>query len=122
MSDRPTHIQRARTLRKNMTEAEEKLWFFLRNRRFCGLKFLRQHPIIYDLINNEPRYYIADFYCSEKKLIVELDGKIHEFQKEKDQFRDEILADQGLRILRLKNEDTDKIAIALNKIKAFIFN
>lgn len=120
MSDRPTHIQRARTLRKNMTEAEEKLWNFLRNRRFCGLKFLRQHPIIYDLINNEPRYYIADFYCSEKKLIIELDGKIHDFQKEKDQFRDEILVDLGFRVLRLKNEDTDKIAIALNKIKEFI--
>ncbi len=120
MSDRPTHIQRARTLRKNMTEAEEKLWYFLRNRRFCGLKFLRQHPIIYDLINNEPRYYIADFYCSEKKLIVELDGKIHDFQKEKDQFRDENLVDLGFRVLRLKNEDTVKIAVVLNKIKEFI--
>lgn len=58
----------------------------------------------------------------KKKVIVELDGKIHDFQKEKDQFRDEILTDQGFRILRLKNEDTDKIAISLNKIKAFIFS
>ncbi len=105
-----------------MTEEEEILWHFLRNRRFCGLKFLRQHPIIYDLINNEPRYYIADFFCSEKKLIVELDGKIHDFQKEKDQFRDEILTDLGLRILRIKNEETKDIFKVLEKIRVFIFN
>jgi len=121
MSDRPSHIERARILRKNMTEEEEKLWRFLRNRKFHNLKFLRQHPIIYELINNEPRYYIPDFYCSEKRVVIELDGPIHEFQTEKDQFRDDILKGEGLRILRIKNEETKDIFKVLEKIRDFIF-
>ena len=121
MTDKPSHIQRARTLRKNMTEAETKLWQYVRNRKFHNLKFLRQHPVIYQITNQNPNYYIADFYCSEKKVIVELDGKIHDFQKEKDEFRDSILTGMGIRILRLKNEETDDIFVALGKIKEFIF-
>jgi very-short-patch-repair endonuclease len=121
MTDKPSHIQRARVLRKNMTEAETKLWQLLRNRKFHNLKFLRQHPVIYQITNQKPDYYIPDFYCAEKKVIIELDGKIHDFQKEKDEFRDSILAGMGIRILRLKNEDTDDIFIALGKIKEFIF-
>ena len=122
MSDRPSYIQRARTLRKNMTEEEEKLWHFLRNRKFHNLKFLRQHPIVYERINNEPRYYIPDFYCSEKKVVIELDGPIHGFQTEKDEFRDDILKGEGLRILRIKNEETKDIFKVLEKIRVFIFN
>ncbi len=121
MTDKTSHIQRARTLRKNMTEAETKLWQYLRNRRFRNLKFLRQHPVIYQITNQKPDYYIPDFYCAEKKVIIELDGKIHDFQKEKDEFRDSILTGMGIRILRLKNEETDDIFIALGKIKEFIF-
>jgi leucyl-tRNA synthetase len=121
MADKPSHIQRARVLRINMTEAETKLWQYLRNRKFHNLKFLRQHPVIYQIENQKPHYYIADFYCSEKKVIVELDGKIHDFQKEKDEFRDSILVGMGIRILRIKNEDTDDIFIALGRIKEFVF-
>jgi len=50
-----------------------------------------------------------------------LDGKIHDFQKEKDEFRDSILTGMGIRILRLKNEETDDIFVTLGKIKEFIF-
>ena len=121
MSDKASHIQRARTLRKNMTEAETKLWQYLRNRKFHNLKFLRQHPMIYQVTQQGPAYYIPDFYCSEKKVIIELDGKIHDFQKEKDEFRDSILTGMGIRILRLKNEETDDIFVTLGKIKEFIF-
>jgi len=121
MSDKASHIQRARTLRKNMTEAETKLWQYLRNRKFHNLKFLRQHPMIYQVTQQGPAYYIPDFYCSEKKVIIELDGKIHDFQKEKDEFRDSILTGMGCRILRLKNEETEDIFEALDKIKQFIF-
>jgi leucyl-tRNA synthetase len=121
MSDKPTHISRARSLRKNMTDAEKTLWFFLRNRRFHGLKFLRQHPIIYQVTNNKPEYYIPDYYCAEKKVVVELDGKIHDFQKEKDEFREEILKDLGLRILRIRNEEVEDVTKVLRKLKEFIF-
>jgi very-short-patch-repair endonuclease len=122
MSDKSTHIQRARQLRKNMTEAETKLWRYLRNRKFHNLKFLRQHPIIYQITQQGPDYYIPDFYCSEKKVVIELDGKIHNFQKEQDEFRDSILTEMGIRILRIKNEETEDIFKVLEKIKVFIFN
>jgi very-short-patch-repair endonuclease len=61
-----------RDLRKRQTKAEEIFWQAVRNRKFLGNKFLRQHPIFYDLKGKES-FFIADFYCHEKKLIVELD-------------------------------------------------
>ena len=60
-------IKRCRDLRKNNTEAESILWRNVRNRRIKGLKFVRQHPFIYDSKNFELKYFIADFYCAEKK-------------------------------------------------------
>ena len=53
MSDKPTHISRARELRQKLTEAEKRLWNYLRNRKFHNLKFLRQHPVIYQTTNNQ---------------------------------------------------------------------
>ncbi len=120
MSDNHTPISRARKLRREMTPEEKVLWANLRNRKLGGLKFLRQHPIIYDSINNKPLYFIADFYCSEKKLVIELDGKIHEFQKDYDKRRDEILTNAGLRVLRLKNEELTNVSLVLRKIEDFI--
>ena len=116
MSDRPTPVKRARELRQRMTDAESLLWINLRNRKFHGLKFLRQHPIIYDTYNNKPLYFIADFYCAEKKLIIEVDGKIHDFQKEEDQHREEILKSLKLAVLRIKNEEVDNVHAVLEKI------
>ena len=58
----------AHTLRSSMTEAEKVLWNELKSRKFQGLKFRRQHPI---------HWYIADFYCHEKRLVIEIDGGIH---------------------------------------------
>ncbi len=120
MSDIQTPVSRARELRRNMTEAEKLLWKELRNRKFLGLKFVRQHPLIYQVINNEPRYFIADFMCYEKKLVIEVDGMIHEFQKEDDQHREEILKSLGLNILRIKNEETENREKVLEKIKTYI--
>jgi very-short-patch-repair endonuclease len=120
MSDTPTPVGRARELRKNMTEAERSLWKELRNRKFMGLKFVRQHPLIYQVINNEPRYFIADFICYEKKLVIEVDGKIHDFQKEDDEHREEILKSLGLTVLRIKNEEVEDIIKVLEKIKIYI--
>ena len=122
MSIKPTHISRARELRKNQTDAEKTLWFFLRNRRFHNLKFLRQHPIIYQVTAKDPDYYIPDFYCAEKKVVLELDGKIHDYQKEEDELRDSNLRSQGLRILRIKNEEVEEdVTLVLNKLKNFVF-
>ncbi|HZK94529.1 MAG TPA: endonuclease domain-containing protein [Prolixibacteraceae bacterium] len=116
MSDRPTPIKRARELRQRMTDAESLLWINLRNRKFHRLKFLRQHPIVYDMHNNRPLYFIADFYCAEKKLLIEVDGKIHDFQKEDDQHREEILNSLKLTVFRIKNEEVNNIRTVLEKI------
>jgi len=116
MSDRPTPVKRARELRQKMTDAESLLWINLRNRKFHGLKFLRQHPIVYDMHNNKPLYFIADFYCAERKLIIEVDGKIHDFQKEEDQHREEILKSLKLTVLRIKNEEVGNVRAVLDKI------
>ena len=61
--------QYGRELRQSATNAEKILWEYLRNRKLEGLKFRRQHPI---------DKFIADFYCHEKKLVVELDGAVHD--------------------------------------------
>ena len=104
-----------------MTEEEKILWQKLKAKRFCGLKFLRQHPIVYEILNNEKKYFIPDFYCAEKKVIIEIDGKIHEFNKKKDKWREDILNDMGYKVLRIKNEEFININLVLNKINDFIF-
>jgi very-short-patch-repair endonuclease len=85
---------RARRMRKEMTPAERALWYALRDRRFMGLKVRRQVPI---------GPYIADFYCADHRLIIEADGSGHGSLR--DLRRDQWLAAQGFRILRLWNRD-----------------
>jgi len=112
-------IQLARELRKNMTPSEKFLWKFLRNRNFEGKKFLRQHPLIYENINDEKlSFFIADFYCAGHKLVVELDGKIHDYQKDYDEQRDFIINEMGIKVLRIKNEEVKDIEKVKEKIKA----
>lgn len=96
-------ISIARDLRKNPTESEKIFWNLVRDRRFLGKKFLRQHPIFYDIYGKES-FFIADFYCHEKKLIVELDGNIHNYQLSQDNLRAEILNNLGLQIIRFRND------------------
>ncbi len=110
----------ARELRRNLTDSETLLWEQLRNRRLSGLKFLRQHPIVYKADYLGLNYFIADFYCHEKKTVIELDGPIHETTIEYDKFRDEELKKLGLKTLRLKNEDLYNMDEVLIKIKSFI--
>jgi very-short-patch-repair endonuclease len=85
----------ARLLRRRSTSAENAAWEILRNRRLLGLKFRRQQVI---------RGFVADFYCAEHRLIVELDGGIHQGQVEVDRARDEVLELAGFKILRFANE------------------
>jgi len=90
-----------------------------------GRKFLRQHPIIYDSNrdSNEFFFFVPDFYCASKSLIIELDGRIHDFQKEKDYRRDMILEANNLRVLRIDNEDLGDIEVVKVKIiNMFITN
>jgi very-short-patch-repair endonuclease len=109
-----------RELRRNMTESELILWNSIRNRKLSGCKFLRQHPIIYKADFKGLNYFVADFYCAEKKAVVELDGPVHDEQIEYDQFRDEEMQLMGLHILRLKNEELDNIEEVLEKIDTFL--
>ncbi len=110
----------AQELRKNMTESEKILWKELRGRKLNGYKFLRQHPLLYE--GNLKRYYyfIADFFCDEKKSIIELDGPIHDKHKEYDEFRDSELHNLGFHILRIKNEELKDMKNVLERIKSFL--
>ena len=112
--------QLCRELRQNQTAAEQQLWGILRARKFIGLKFRRQHPFIDNNRQGQSRFFIADFYCPEKRLVIELDGKIHDWQKDYDENRDLILTQLGLKVLRLKNEELDDLGAVLEKLKAVL--
>ena len=86
----------ARQLRKDMTPAEELLWYKIRRKQLGNIRFRRQHPI---------GRYIADFCCPDLRLIVELDGDMHLNRKMYDQSRDEYLSACGYRTIRFSNED-----------------
>lgn len=90
-------VKRARELRRDQTPAEETLWELLRNRRFVGLKFRRQHQI---------GDFIVDFFCDEHKCAVELDGAVHSTVEKRrhDANREAILQGQGFGIIRIPNE------------------
>src|SRR5690606_16476171 len=91
-----TLLSRAKEMRRNPTKAESLLWNELRTKRI-GYKFRQQHPI-----DN----YIVDFVCLSKRLIIEVDGEIHQYQLEKDGERELLLKEKkGFRILRFTNDE-----------------
>lgn len=104
----PSITELCKQLRRNQTPSELRLWKILKAKRFDGYKFRRQHPIIYQSIQGKRSFFIPDFYCSEKNLIIELDGKIHEFQKDYDENRDYVLSQLGLTTIRILNEELEK--------------
>jgi very-short-patch-repair endonuclease len=89
-------IERARQLRKRETWAEKLMWRWLRDRRFSGYKFRRQHPL---------GSYCLDFFCEEAELNVELDGSQHGFpdQRKHDEEREKFLQSHGIMTLRFWN-------------------
>ena len=94
-----TLLSNARTLRKNLTKEERRLWY----------SFLCKSPAHFrrqQIIGN----YIVDFYCHEKSLVIELDGSQHyeDEGKQADAVRDAYLKDQGLRVLRYSNSDINQ--------------
>jgi len=90
-----TSVARARALRVDLTKAERKLWYALRDRRFAGYKFRRQVPI---------GPYIADFICYSPRLVIEVDGGQHAGSA-RDARRDRWFAQNGFRVLRFWNND-----------------
>ena len=105
----------ARTLRKNQTTSEIDMWKHLRNRRLLGFKFLRQHPLVIEKSEGKRNFYIADFYCAEKKLLIEIDGVIHNKQIEYDQSRDELVKELGITVLRFTNDQVENNIIDVLK-------
>ena len=91
-------LEYSKELRKNMTDAENILWYYLRNRQLNNLKFRRQEAI---------ENYIVDFVCYEKKIVLELDGSQHLEEKhfEYDKVRDDFLFKAGFRVLRIYNTE-----------------
>jgi very-short-patch-repair endonuclease len=89
-------VESARLLRRDMTPAEQVLWEALQGRRLGGLRFGNQHAI---------GPFVAEFFCPAAKLIIEVDGSIHDQQAEQDTYRTEYLASLGYRVLRLRNEE-----------------
>ncbi len=113
MKDQPTNYQEnlfkgastttfknAKINRKTATETEALLWQELRGKKIDGFKFRRQHPI---------DTFIADFYCHEKKIVVEIDGEYH-FQNDQPQYdawRTEILENLGITVIRFSNYEVE---------------
>ena len=100
----------SRTLRSNMTDAEQYLWYRLRNKQLCGVQFYRQKPLL---------SFIVDFYCTKAKLVGELDGSQH-FETEhliKDAARDAALVNTGLKVLRFDDSqvlrETDSVVAVI---------
>jgi len=95
----------ARRLRRNQTDAEQKLWKQLRNRQLAGAKFKRQVPV---------EGFVADFFCFDAMLIIEVDGGQHDVRVEQDEARTQKLNDAGYRVVRFWNNDV------LNNIKGVL--
>ncbi|MBW7465454.1 endonuclease domain-containing protein [Pontibacter aydingkolensis] len=97
-------------LRNGLTPAEEELWRILRGRELEGRKFRRQHSI---------ENYIVDFYCASEKLVIEVDGAVHDSPEAiaNDSLRDEMLRHWGLKVLRIRNDEVfESLAAVRNKI------
>ena len=112
----PKLFEFAKTLRQSSTEAEKLVWQRIRNKQVDDLKFRRQHPL---------DEYIADFYCHEKKLVIELDGSIHDnVEKMEDDFnRTFILKEFGITVLRFRNEEIkNEIEFVIEEIKKIAEN
>jgi very-short-patch-repair endonuclease len=86
----------ARQMRRKPTPAEDKLWQRIRNKQILNFKFRRQHTI---------NKFIVDFYCGEAQLIIEVDGKIHEYTQEQDAIRQEFLESLGFKVIRFTNDE-----------------
>jgi len=103
----PQIFRFAEELRKNMTREEQVLWGELRKSKL-GVRFKAQHPLY---------KFIADFYCHKAKLVIEIDGEIHNFQKDYDIGRTYELEQFGILVIRFSNEQIyNDISTVMKKI------
>jgi len=112
MNNRQSSLTRRRELRSNLTPAEALLWANLKNSNLDGKKFRRQHGI---------GPYIADFYCPECRVIIELDGAVHFdlLAQERDDLRTTFLESLGMRDIRFENCDViENLELVLEAIRA----
>ena len=112
----PEIFKRAKELRGNMTSAERILWSKINSGKLQGFRFKPQHPI---------DRFIVDFYCHKARLVIEIDGEVHneEDQKERDQGRSAELEDFRLTILRFSNQDIlENTEDVLKSIKQVLSN
>jgi imidazole glycerol-phosphate synthase subunit HisF len=107
-------FSKAKRLRKPLTRAETVLWKELRNRQLDGFKFRRQHPA---------GPYIADFFCMEAMLVVEVDGAVHDSPEaqETDEKRTRFFTDNGVKVIRFRNKDViRKLPAVLKELKKIL--
>jgi very-short-patch-repair endonuclease len=96
----PKIRERAKSISRQMTKAEQILWFnMLKSRQQEGFKFVKQKQVF---------SYIVDFYCSELLLVIELDGSSHNDKIEYDKQRDAFLRSCGLEVVKISNNDAEK--------------
>ena len=107
----PDVFKKAKELRRYETEAEKMLWARLNRNKISGFHFRRQHPI---------NRFIVDFYCARIKLVIEVDGNIHELPENKvyDIGRSQILNDFGITVIRFSNDQIiDDIEVTIINIR-----
>ena len=95
---KPETFEAARILRKKMTTQEELLWERLNKKQICNMRFRRQHPI---------DFFIADFYCHEVRLVVEIDGGIHNEKREYDNGRTAEMDKYNITVIRFSNNQIE---------------
>jgi very-short-patch-repair endonuclease len=94
------------------TEAEKKLWGYLRKHQINGLKFRHEHSI---------GPFIVDFYCKEANLVIEVDGEIHQYQPEEDKIRQAFLENLEFRVVRFPNDTVlNDMEQVLSKINQYL--
>lgn len=114
---KPSIIEKAIALRKEMTNAEKTLWNRLRNKQVLNLRFRRQHPI---------DRFIADFYCHAVRLVIEIDGGVHIKQRNYDKGRSGEMERFYIKTLRFTNEqierDVEKVVKQIEQVIIQRFN
>jgi len=104
-------LQRAKELRREMTPAEKLLWQEVRAKKL-GVRFRRQQVI---------QGFIVDFYCHQAALVVEVDGDVHDLQKEEDERREKVLSEMGLKIVRFRNDEVMRgLSAVVGKIREML--
>lgn len=105
-------LETASLLRKNMTQCEEIIWERLKGKQIQGLRFRRQHPI---------DFFIVDFYCHKARLVIEIDGEIHKSKVEYDDGRSAEIEKFGIKVIRFTNDDiVDNIEAVIRMIELVV--